>query len=114
LDFCNDAIKSENIRGHIELVDHKRYRSVPAVKLTRFGVTRQFQGMHLGTNALNMVKKFFTMENRTGCRFITIDAYNKPEIIDFYTKNDFIFLTDKDQNKNNRAMFFDLIRFKSI
>ena len=58
-----------------------------------------------------MVKRFFTTENRTGCRFITVDAYSN--VTDFYRKNGFGFYTDKDREKPRRVMFFDLIRFKS-
>lgn len=37
----------------------------------------------------------------------------RPEVIKFYQKNDFDFLTlDNDKDKT-RLMFFDLIRFKS-
>lgn len=113
LDFCNDVVKSDEVRGRVAVADRKKYRSIPAVKLTRFGVSKKYQGMHIGTKALNLVKKFFSQDNRTGCRFITVDAYNTSAIIKFYEFNEFLPLTEKDKGKRNRAMFFDLITFKN-
>lgn len=58
LDFCNDVVKSVNVRGRVAIADRKRYHSIPAVKLTRFGVLKNYHRMHIGTQALNMVKNF--------------------------------------------------------
>lgn len=113
LDFCNDTVQLKEYSGAIDIDERKRYPSLPAVKLTRFGVAKMFQRMNIGTNALNMVKKFFTIDNRTGCRFITVDAYNQPEVINFYEKNEFKLLTHKDKNKDTRSLFFDLKRLES-
>lgn len=113
LDFCNDTVQLKEYSGAIDIDARKRYPSLPAVKLTRFGVAKMFQRMNIGTNALNMVKKLFTIDNRTGCRFITVDAYNKPEVINFYEKNEFKLLTHKDKNKDTRSLFFDLKRLES-
>lgn len=114
LDFCNDTVQLKKYSNtiNIDIDERKRYSYLPAVKLTRFGVEKRFQGANIGTHALNMVKKFFTIDNRTGCRFITVDAYNKPKVINFYEKNEFKLLTGKDKNKNLRSMFFDLKRLK--
>lgn len=56
------------------------------------------------------IKNWFAAENKTGCRFLLVDAYNKPEIISFYQKNDFVLLTEKDEDRKTRSMYFDLIR----
>ena len=57
-----------------------------------------------------MAKKFFLEDNRTGCRFMTVDAYNNDRVIKFYKKNGFQFLSNKDTNKKTRIMYFDLKR----
>jgi GNAT superfamily N-acetyltransferase len=112
LDFCNDAIK---IQYPFEGVDTRiHYPFLPAVKLTRFGVKKQLQGHNIGTHALNMVKQLFITDNRTGCHFITVDADNKPRVIQFYERNGFNLLTNQDKGRNQRAMFFDLKRFHNI
>lgn len=110
LDFCNDAIRFDWSRATIEIDQGKQYPHMPAVKLTRFGVDTQFQGRSIGSHALNIVKKFFVTDNRTGCRFLTVDAYNEPEVLRFYDKNGFKSLTDKDKTKQTRSLYFDLKR----
>lgn len=110
LDFCNDAVRLDLYRESIDIDIRKQYSYLPAVKLTRFGVQKEFQGNNIGTHVLNMVKKFFITDNRTGCRFLTVDAYNKPRILSFYEKNEFKPFTAKDKNKKLRALFFDLKR----
>jgi GNAT superfamily N-acetyltransferase len=112
LDFCNDVIKVQYPFVGIDPRIH--YPFLPAVKLTRIGVVKELQGNNIGTHALNLVKQFFTTDNRTGCRFITVDAYNTPRVMKFYEKNGFNLLTDTDKGKNTRSLFFDLKRFKNI
>ena len=112
LDFCNDALKMQYPFTGVDQKIH--YSFLPAVKLTRLGVLNQLRGSNIGTHALNMVKQFFTTANRTGCRFITVDANSEPRVIKFYEKNGFSLLTNKDANRDQRAMYFDLKRFKNI
>ena len=71
---------------------------------------KEFQGKNIGTHALNIAKKLFTTENRTGCRFLTVDAYNKQPVLKFYEKNGFSPFNEKDANKDTRSLFFDLKR----
>jgi len=120
IDFSNDAIRkqsSKRVPGYqnifgFDLDDAKRYPTLPAVKITRLGVIQELQGSDVGTNLLNIVKKLFVTENRTGCRFLTVDAYNKPDVLNFYKKNDFAFFYEKDSEKQSRAMYFDLKRYR--
>ena len=102
----NDAIRTDSFRE--TLPEGKRYGFYPAVKIGRFGVNKEYQGQHIGKQMMNFIKRFFISENKTGCRFLTVDAYNKPEILEFYSKNGFTFLYDKDAHKQIRAMKYDL------
>jgi len=90
--------------------NRKRRKDYPSVKLGRLGVSIDYKGKNLGTQVLSFIKNWFTYENKTGCRFLLVDAYNRGEVINFYQKNDFILLTEKDTNKKTRLMYFDLIR----
>ena len=111
ISVCNDAIRKEKILDWLGFKNTKKvYPSYPAVKIARLGVKNEFRGKQIGTHTINMMKKLFTTNNRTGCRFLTVDAYNEPEILKFYQNNDFQFFSDKDQKKAQRAMFFDLKR----
>jgi len=102
----NDAIRTDNFKD--ELPEGKKYSFYPAVKIGRFGVNKKYQHSGIGTQLMDFVKYLFTYENKTGCRFLTIDAYNKPEIVNFYLKSGFTFYTDKDKNRKIRTMKYDL------
>jgi GNAT superfamily N-acetyltransferase len=88
----------------------KRFRSYPAVKLGRLGVDASFKGQKIGKSILDYLKYLFITENRTGCRYITVDAYNKS--IGFYQKNGFLFLKNKNEGGHTRLMYFDLKTIK--
>lgn len=60
---------------------------------------------------MDFIKAFFALKNKTGCRFITVDAYNYPATINFYKKNGFDFLTSQDEKEDTRSMYFDLMTF---
>ncbi len=113
LSLCNDSVRIEKVRDHLDLPETKRYPVLPAVKIARFGVNRPFQCHQLGSLVINLTKLFFLTDNRTGCRLITVDAYNEEAVTRFYGRNDFQFFSDKDRNKPTRAMFFDLKRLKT-
>lgn len=87
--------------------NRKRLPSYPAVKLGRLGVHKDFQSQKYGQKILDFIKIFFVENNKTGCRFITVDAYNKESVIKFYKANGFDFLTN-DEKSNTRLMIFDL------
>ena len=112
VDFCNDSIRLEKFKITKPEVAEEKQHPLPAVKITRLGVSRVFQANGIGTKVINMVKRFFLTQNRTGCRFITVDAYNgdNNSAVAFYLKNDFSFFTDKDERRQTRAMYFDLKR----
>ncbi|VBB44222.1 conserved hypothetical protein [uncultured Desulfatiglans sp.] len=110
ISLSNDAIRKEKIPLFIKFGEKKDYPSYPAVKIARFGVRKDFQRSHIGRHVMNMVKEMFITNNRTGCRFLTLDAYNEDGPLSFYQNNDFQFFNDKDKCKKNRAMFFDLKR----
>ncbi len=114
----NDAIKKEAFprsafKRATSFIPHcKRYSSIPAVKIGRLAITKNKQSNGIGSEILNFMKGWFTEGNKTGCRFIIVDAHNKPKTIKFYDKNGFSFLSSKDEKDATRLMYFDLSRFK--
>jgi len=61
----------------------------------------------LGTQMLLSVREMYMFEpHHAGCRFVTIDAYRSA--LPFYERNDFKYLTTKDEDEDTRAMYFDL------
>ena len=91
-----------------------RYAELPAVKIGRLGVSGEYQRKGVGTILINLGKQIFTTRNRTGCRFITVDAYNDPAVMGFYENNDFDFYLDSDSGEDTRIMFFDLRTYVPI
>ncbi|MBQ6732689.1 MAG: GNAT family N-acetyltransferase [Paludibacteraceae bacterium] len=89
-----------------KVVNRKRRKSYPSVKLGRLAVSNDYSGNGVGSDILNFIKHAFTHGNRTGCRFITVDAYSSA--VGFYKKNGFEFFTDKDSGEYTRLMYFDL------
>ncbi len=112
IDLCNDSIRLKKFADTPNLAENKRYPFLPAVKITRLGVYLPFQSHGIGSHLINMIKQLFITRNRTGCRFITVDAYNNEDqkAIKFYQRNGFQHFSGKDKNKQTRAMFFDLKR----
>ena len=84
ISFSNDTIElTQEAKAKI-LPERKRYKTLPAVKIGRLGVDERLQGHNIGTLFINMAKKLFLVDNRTGCRFMTVDAYNEDRVIKFY------------------------------
>jgi len=87
--------------------NEKRLKSYPAVKLCRLGVVSDAKGKKLGSTLLNIIKSMFVIENKTGCRFLTVDAYL--DAVPFYEKNGFRYMNANDNDPHTRLMYYDLI-----
>lgn len=72
-------------------------------------MSEEFVHNGVGSQILDFVKALFTTNNRTGCRFITVDAYRAA--LHFYEQNGFKYLTDDDQFEDTRLMYYDLKKF---
>lgn len=55
---------------------------------------------------ISFIKSYFIADNKTGCRFLTVDAYR--DALPFYYKNRFVPLNDDDKDSRTRLLFFDL------
>ena len=75
-------------------VNEKRIKSYPAVKLCRLAVSNSARGLHIGAFLLDFIKSFFVDDNKTGCRFITVDAYLNA--VGFYRKAGFELLNESN------------------
>lgn len=84
------------------------YKSYPAVKIGRLGVSEQYKGRGIGRLILDYTKQLFIDNNRTGCKFITVDAY--AESLEFYEKNEFNYLSSRDKKSDTRLMYYNLGR----
>lgn len=120
----NDALRIDHFPNKIrrrvnkEIPHAKQMRSYPAVKIGRLGVDLKCKG--IGSPLMDFIKGWFSSNNKTGCRFLLVDAYNELDVLKYYQKNGLRFLLeeedeiqkDKDGNPKplkTRLMFFDLI-----
>lgn len=112
--LANDKISLNDFESKTEFnrfrrhrfVNEKRLKSYPAVKICRLGVNLSMKGQHIGSFLLNFIKSYFVIDNKTGCRFLTVDAY--ADAIPFYLKNGFIPLNNEDADSDTRLLYFDL------
>jgi len=86
--------------------NRKRLKSYPAAKIGRFAVDANMKGKNIGSILLDFIKRYFTADNKTGCRFITVDAY--AAAIPFYLHNGFVPLNEEDVDDPTRLLYFDL------
>lgn len=130
---ANDSIKasliSKSTRNRLnrKIPNTKRTRSYPAVLIGRLGVSGNEKGTGVGSQVIDFIKKWFSQHNnKSGCRYVVVDAYNLPQVLQFYEKNEFQFLYDNEQEEkdtfglkrdeklNSRMMYFDLINYSDI
>jgi len=114
VDFCNDAVRRNKMTDEAQIripAGKRHYSFYPAVKITRLGVSVEAKGQGIGSLLLTAIKYFFLEDNRTGYRFLTVDAYNHPRVTHFYERNSFEFLELRESQRKDRLrlpMVFDL------
>lgn len=101
----------------------KQGRNYPAVLIGRLGVSRKYRNQRIGSQIIDFIKAWFLSDhNKTGCRFVVVDAYNKEDVLHFYSNanNKFSFLFKEEsqeklynsipanENLKTRQMYFDL------
>ena len=100
----------------------KSLKDYPAVLIARLGVSKDFRSKHIGSDVLRYIKYWFLDPyNKTGCRYVLVDAYNSPHAIHFYENNGFatVFSSEEQEKMyrhitkecplNTRLMYFDLM-----
>lgn len=130
--ISNDSIKTTYLPNARKkkvnkiIPNQKRMRSYPAVLIGRLGVHKNFRKIegedNISKQLMDFIKSWFIdVSNKTGCRFIVVDSYNEYKALNFYQKNDFIYLFSseeqereftnitKNSNLKTRLLFFDLI-----
>ena len=97
ISLLNDSIELKMRQKKQRLPKEKYFKYYPAVKIGRLGINKEYQCNNLGSQILQFIKTFMIVKNKTGCRFITIDGYNKEKVLNFYLKNGFKFYTENDK-----------------
>ncbi len=96
---ANDSIKSiglpKNSRNRFNRIfnNEKRNLTYPATLIGRLGVNVDFQGKHVGRQLMDYIKDMnIASVNENACRFLVVDAINKPETLAYYEHNGFVYM----------------------
>ncbi len=85
---------------HKHIPNEIRHSQYPAVLVGQLVVFDKFKNKHIGNELMDFIKAWFIEPlNKTGCRFVIVDAINHPKVRKYYTDNgfDFIFATDEEE-----------------
>ena len=113
--------------------NEKHRPQYPAVLVGQLAVSEDYKGLHVGDELLDAIKSWFIEPlNKTGCRYVVVDALNNPKVFDFYLRNgfNFLFATEEEewtflhgrrtvkegtdmQPMRTRLMYFDLILLRT-
>lgn len=131
--ISNDSIRIYDLprsrRDYMKSLTHheKPLRRYPGVLIGRLGVNIEFARQGIGSEVLQFIKGwFYSSSNKTGCRFVIVDAVNEPQVIAFYEKNGFhsLFSTEEQEflytggkkgqpiTLTTRLMYFDLLEMR--
>ena len=116
--FAKDCLVNQH-----HLLGKTTLKRFPAVLIGRLGTSSDFAGQGFGTAIMDFIKVLFRTNNRTGCRFLIVDALNHPETLHYYEKNGFRYLIADERLEakymgigigrlplNTRLMYFDLLK----
>ena len=134
--ISNDSIRIYDLprsrKDHMLRITHhhKRLNRYPGILIGRIAVNEQFARMGIGSEVLDFIKEWFSDEQYLpGCRFVIVDAINDAQTLQFYHKNDFVFLFSSEkqeelytslhkgtENTHNdclrtRIMYYDLLNW---
>lgn len=126
--LANDSIRvdmlpnsrAKKVEKHIPHA--KVLRRYPAILIGRLGVNSRYQSKGIGSDLLSFIGSWFIRDdNKSGCRFLIVDAYNNAATLNFYERNGFMFIfsTEAQEAENTgfaletklktRLMFYDLL-----
>jgi GNAT superfamily N-acetyltransferase len=117
----NQLPKSRKNKLNRKIPQAKRLGSYPSVLIGRLGVNKNYKRKGIGKDLMDVIKYWFIENsNKTGCRYIVVDAYNEEEPLGYYLNNGFEFLfdTEVDEKKysglridlTKRQLFYNKIR----
>jgi GNAT superfamily N-acetyltransferase len=102
----------------------KSLQSYPAFLVGRLGVALTFRGQGIGAQLMDFIKIHCLATYPDFCRFLLIDAYNNPSVMNFYLRNNFspVFSTEEQERNaykisvseplQTRYLFFDMLHWK--
>lgn len=135
---ANSSVKVDSLPSNLrnklnrKIPNAKRRPQYPAVLVGQLAVSDLFSGHHVGDELLDFIKSWFIDPlNKTGCRYVIVDAVNHPKVFEYYQRNGFKFLFSSDEEEwtflhnkgleqtnpiepmKTRLMYFDLIYLRT-
>lgn len=135
---ANSSVKVDSLPSNLrnklnrKIPNAKRRPQYPAVLVGQLAVSDLFSGHHVGDELLDFIKSWFIDSlNKTGCRYVIVDAVNHPKVFEYYQRNGFKFLFSSDEEEwtflhnkgleqttpiepmKTRLMYFDLIYLRT-
>lgn len=115
-----------NPKRHINkgIAYNKQGRTYPAVLIGRLGVNIHYQSprYRIGSQIMSFIKDWFiSADNKTGCRFLLVDAVNDPHTMRYYDRNLFrplfphledekaFYHIPASEELRTRMLYFDLL-----
>lgn len=133
--LANDSIRltnklaeeyKDNFLEDTDLRD-KSIKRFPAVLLGRLGTSTKFAHLGFGSAVMDFIKNLFRENNKTGCRFIIVDALNNTDTLRYYERNGFRYLVEEERLEakyvgigvgslplHTRLMYFDLLSMEIV
>ena len=133
--LANDSIRLTNKlaeeykESFLEDTDlrEKSIKRFPAVLLGRLGTSTKFAHQGYGSAVMDFIKNLFREHNKTGCRFIIVDALNNTGTLRYYERNGFHYLVEDERLEakyvgigvgrlplHTRLMYFDLLNMEIV
>ena len=135
---ANSSVKVDSLPSNLrnklnrKIPNAKRRPQYPAVLVGQLAVSDLFSGHHVGDELLDFIKSWFIDPlNKTGCRYVIVDAVNHSKVFEYYQRNGFKFLFSSDEEEwtflhnkglepttpiepmKTRLMYFDLIYLRT-
>ncbi|EQA38687.1 acetyltransferase (GNAT) domain protein [Leptospira inadai serovar Lyme str. 10] len=109
--FCLSNSAINTVLEFRQIIPHNtQYKAYPAVLIGRFATHSKYQGNGFGKIVLGLLKSWFITNNKTGCRFLIVDA--RKEAVNFYKNSGFEDYPEQPPDSNNILMYFDLKDFQ--
>jgi ribosomal protein S18 acetylase RimI-like enzyme len=103
----------------------KSLQAYPAFLIGRLGVAVEFGSQGVGSQLMNFIKDLCFVRYPNIARFLLVDAYNDPAVLQYYQKNGFVPIFSVEQQERNyykrpddieplrtRFMYYDMILWK--
>lgn len=102
----NDFIEDLELETDKDIASFlNRQSSYPAINIGHLGISEKYQDRGIGSKIIDLVAVTYGNYRQSGCQFITVDALNNKETINFYHKNNFGFQTNRDSTCQTRRMY---------